>query len=82
MQKTGYVSDITRFIRDFLDKNPHVVEVQKAARATWWDKKQDLELRERNEESHVPQTGYQYYDKPGVDVISGDPAPRDVKRET
>ena len=36
MPKTGYVSEITKFIREFLDKNPQVVEKQKAARATWW----------------------------------------------
>ena len=77
MQKTGYESDITKFIREFLDKNPQVIEKQKAARATWWDKPQDLELRQRNDESRIPQTGYQYYDKPGVEVVSGDPPPRD-----
>jgi len=77
MPKTGYISEITKFIREFLDKNPQVVEKQKAARATWWDKPQDLELRRRDEESKVPQTGYQYYDKPGLEVISGDPPPRD-----
>ena len=77
MQKTGYESDITKFIREFLDRNPQVVEKQKTARATWWDKPQDRELRQRNDESHIPQTGYQYYDNPGMDVISGDPEPRD-----
>ena len=29
------------------------------------------------DESRVPQTGYQYYDKPGLEVVSGDPVPRD-----
>lgn len=77
MIKTGYESDITRFIREFLDKNPQVTEKQKSNRATWWDKPQDLDLRRRNEESRIPSTGYQYYDKPGLDVISGDPEPRD-----
>ena len=77
MKKTGYESEITRFIREFLDKNPQVIEKQKAARATWWDKTQDLEQRQSNDESKVPHTGYQYYDKPGVEVISGDPQPRD-----
>ena len=77
MVKTGYESDITKFIREFLERNPQVVEKQKAARATWWDRTQDLELRLRNDESKVPQTGYQYYDKPGIEVVSGDPIPRD-----
>lgn len=77
MVKTGYESDITKFIREFLERNPQTLEKQKAARATWWDKPQDLELRRLDEESRVPQTGYQYYDKPGVEVLSGDPVPRD-----
>jgi hypothetical protein len=43
MKKTGYESELTRFMREFLDKNPQVTEKQKQARATWWDKPQDLE---------------------------------------
>jgi len=72
-----YESDITRFIRDLKAQNPSIGELQRKNRATWWDKPQDLDLRRRNEESRIPSTGYQYYDKPGLDVISGDPEPRD-----
>ncbi len=78
MIKTGYESDITKFIRELLERNPQIVEKQKSARATWWDKPQDLDTRLRQDESKVPQTGYQYYDKPGIEVISGESDPRDV----
>ena len=71
MIKRNYESEITRFIREFLEKHPEIVEKQKAARATWWDKPQDLAERKRHEESKIPQTGYQYYDNPGIDVESG-----------
>jgi Protein of unknown function (DUF3460) len=33
-----YVSDPTRFIRDYLARHPEEVESQKAGRAIWWDK--------------------------------------------
>ena len=37
-----YESDITQFVRELLDKNPQLKELQKNNRATWWDKKLDL----------------------------------------
>lgn len=68
----AYVSEITRFMRDLLAKNPQLVEQQKENRATWWDKPQDLETAEERAESAVPQPGYVYFsrlkdggDKPG-----------------
>jgi len=64
MKKTGYESELTRFMREFLDKNPQVTEKQKKARATWWDRPQDLDQTKRDDESKVPQAGYVYYDKP------------------
>ena len=64
MKKTGYESDTTKFIREFLDKNPQVIEKQKKARATWWDKPHALEDLKREQETGVPQTGYVYYNNP------------------
>ena len=64
MKLTKYESEATQFIREFLTKNPQVVENQKAARATWWDKPQTLEEQRRAEESKVPQKGYVYYHNP------------------
>jgi hypothetical protein len=59
-----YVSEATRFIRDFLAKNPQVVEQQQKNRATWWDKPQDLETLNEHAESTVPQPGYVYFPLP------------------
>jgi hypothetical protein len=64
MKLTKYESEATRFIREFLERNPEVVEKQKAARATWWDKPQTLEEQRRAEESKVPQQAYVYYHNP------------------
>ena len=64
MKKTGYESELTKFMREFLDKNPQVTEKQKKARATWWDKPQAPDDLKRDQESNLPQTGYAYYDNP------------------
>ncbi|HUL95771.1 MAG TPA: DUF3460 family protein [Usitatibacter sp.] len=60
----AYQSEITRFITDFLAKNPQVVEQQKKNRATWWDKPQDLQTWDEHAESNVPQAGYVYFANP------------------
>lgn len=59
-----YESDVTRFIRDFLAKNPQIVEQQRKNRATWWDKPQDLETLKEREQSNVPQPPYVYFPLP------------------
>ena len=61
----AYESDLTRFMREFLQKNPQVVEQQAKNRATWWDKPQDLETSVERAESAVPQAGYVYFPMPG-----------------
>jgi len=60
----AYESELTRFMRDFLAKNPQVVELQKKNRATWWDKPQDLETARERDESSVRQPGYVYFSHP------------------
>ena len=64
----GYESDITRFIRDFLARNPQVVEQQKKNRLTWWDKPQDLQTAAERAKSRVPQPGYAYFPSPAPSV--------------
>lgn len=64
MKITNYESEATRFIKDFLDSNPQVVEKQKRNRTTWWDRPQSIEERARLDEAEVPQTGYVYYNNP------------------
>ena len=61
MARKPYESDITRFIRDFLNKNPEVVEEQRTARSMWWDRMQDREQRKQFEKSSVPMKPYEYY---------------------
>ena len=39
--RQSYVSDSTRFIRDYLERHPEEIESQKAGRAIWWDKTDD-----------------------------------------
>jgi len=63
-----YESDATRFIREFLKKNPQVVEQQRKNRATWWDKPQDLETSREHAESAVPQPPYVYFPLPVRDA--------------
>ena len=59
-----YESEITKFMRDFLQKNPQVVEKQKKHRASWWDRPQSLEQQAVDEASRVPKSSYEYYGKP------------------
>ncbi|HXJ54017.1 MAG TPA: DUF3460 family protein [Burkholderiales bacterium] len=35
----GYESDLTKFMREFLEQHPEEVESQRTGRAIWWDKK-------------------------------------------
>jgi hypothetical protein len=61
MKLTNYESDTTKFIREFLERNPEVVEKQQAARRTWWDRPQDFVRNQEREGVEVPQRGYAYY---------------------
>jgi len=64
MKLKNYESEVTRFIRELLAKNPQIVEQQKKNRATWWDKPQDLETLEERAQSNVPQPPYVYFPLP------------------
>lgn len=61
---TRYESDITQFIRELMDKNPQLKELQKQNRATWWDKKLDMGEQQRNEQSEAPKQPYAYFPLP------------------
>ena len=56
-----YVSDTTQFIRELLRNHPEIAAEQAEARATWWDRPQDLKELRRLEESTVPKKPYEYY---------------------
>lgn len=59
-----YESDITQFVRELLEKNPRLKDLQKNNRATWWDKKLDLPELQRQEESAAPKQAYAYFPLP------------------
>ncbi|MBC7780682.1 MAG: DUF3460 family protein [Proteobacteria bacterium] len=56
----GYVSDATRFVRELLDKHPHIVEEQRKARARWWDRKPETGDVTPSSRSEVRQKPYVY----------------------
>lgn len=60
-----YESDFTQFMREFLEKNPHIPDQQRQNRATWWDRPVDLEALKRHKASQAPVQGYYYYPLPG-----------------
>jgi Protein of unknown function (DUF3460) len=65
-----YESDLTTFMREFLKRNPELPEKQLRNRATWWDKKLDLEEMRRQEAAEVERKPYAYYDSPVPDKKS------------
>ena len=55
-----YESEITKFMREFLERNPDQVEEQRKGRALWWDKPQDLNTQRSYDQSKVPTKAYYY----------------------
>jgi hypothetical protein len=47
-----------------LDKQPDLQALQKANRATWWDKKLDPDQQRRNAVSEAPKAPYAYFPLP------------------
>lgn len=59
-----YESEITRFLKDFVRKNPQVTEQQKKNRLTWWDRPQDMDTWKERRQAAVPQPAYVYFPLP------------------
>ncbi|MBX9893594.1 MAG: DUF3460 family protein [Nitrosomonas sp.] len=57
----SYESEHTKFMREFLEKNPHVQEKRIEARSRWWDREQNREEKKRFEESAEPMKPYVYF---------------------
>jgi hypothetical protein len=51
-----YESDLTRFMRQFLEEHPEEIESQRAGRAVWWDKRPD-ERSPHPSMRHAPRSG-------------------------
>ena len=57
-----YESEHTKFMREWMKKNPQELAEQKAGRALWWDKlPQDPDTQRRIGAAKVPAKPY-YYD--------------------
>jgi hypothetical protein len=56
-----YESDHTKFMREWMVKNPGQKAEQQKGRALWWDKPQSLEEQQRFDAAEVPVKPY-YYD--------------------
>lgn len=61
-----YESDVTRFLRELLEKHPELKDLQKKNRATWWEKKLDLDQLKHYERSQAPKQPYAYFPLPKV----------------
>lgn len=60
-QQVRYVSDVTQFLQEFLEKNPEVAQGQIEGRALLWDKAPlDMDEVQRNAASGVKQKAYPY----------------------
>lgn len=58
----AYESEHTRFMREWLERHPEELEIQKSGRALWWDRgARDADTERRQAEARVPQKPY-YYD--------------------
>jgi Protein of unknown function (DUF3460) len=64
MKTPNYESDLTNFMSEFMEKNPGLREKQLRNRATWWDKKLDLEEIRRQRAAELKRPAYAYYDSP------------------
>ena len=51
-----YESDLTKFMRQYLEQHPEVIESQKRGRAIWWDKTRD-ERTAPPPPRHAPRSG-------------------------
>ncbi|MBX3617193.1 DUF3460 family protein [Nitrosomonas sp.] len=57
----SYESEHTKFMREFLEKNPEVQEKRIEARSRWWDREQNREENKRFKESNEPMKPYVYF---------------------
>lgn len=55
-----YQSDFTKFMNEYLEKNPQVDSERRELRLTWWDREVSLDDQARWKASRVPQKPYVY----------------------
>lgn len=66
-----YESDITQFVRELLDKNPALKELQRTNRATWWERAVDVDEIEGQAASEAPKQPYAYFPLPTPQTKTG-----------
>lgn len=59
-QDIEYVSEFTKFMTEFLDKNPEQKAQQVKNRATWWDREIDREVYDGFDKAKIKQKPYVY----------------------
>jgi len=57
---TGYVSDFTKFINQYLDEHLEVVEVKKQGYASFWQSKAEIRASEITRDAIAPNDSYGY----------------------
>ncbi|MGB8241863.1 MAG: DUF3460 family protein [Azonexus sp.] len=57
----NYVSEYTRFIDQFIQGHPDVLEEQRSGRLLYWDRRVDLVAQKKAETDTVPSDGYGFY---------------------
>lgn len=55
-----YESDFTKFMNEFLEKNPTIEAQRREHRLTWWDKTLDDDEQASFRAARVPQKPYVY----------------------
>ncbi len=56
----AYVSETTKFLNQFLDEHPEIVEDQRTGRALLWDRKVDIAAQELAAKEREPDNAYGY----------------------
>jgi hypothetical protein len=63
MNLKKYESDITKFMRELMEKNPDMAADQQKARAMWWEKSPVTPSEQKNiDASDLPKPAYAYFD--------------------
>jgi hypothetical protein len=69
-----YESETTQFLRKLMQEHPELEALQRANRATWWDRKLDRDEQKRFLAAEAPKTAYAYFpvpEAPGVPPKQG-----------
>ncbi len=59
-KQSGYVSEFSNFLTDFLDRHPHVREDQRLGWRIFWERGVDLAEQERQQRDRVRAKAYCY----------------------